>query len=101
MAKAHELMPAEIAASVPGLYATEHEKDPTVRVKWFTPDGSWTWFVTEYDPASGQCFGLVDGFEQELGYFDLGEIEQLRGPLGLRVERDLHFTPRPLSQVRK
>lgn len=42
-------------------------------------------------------FGLVIGHEPELGYFSVDELEQVRGRLGLPIERDLHFTPAPLS----
>ena len=96
--EAHNLLPESVAKTIPPLYATQHDKDPLVRVKWFTPDSSWTWYVTEYDPADRLCFGLVVGFEREFGNFSLDEIEEVRGPLGLRVERDLHFTPKPASQ---
>jgi hypothetical protein len=95
---AHHLMPEAIAKTMPGLYATQHDKDPLVRVKWFTPDSSWTWYVAEYDPAEHLCFGLVIGFEREFGYFSLEEIETVRGPMGLPVERDLYFEPKPASQ---
>ena len=40
------------------------------------------------------------GFERELGYFSLTEIEGVRGKLGLPVERDLYFEKKPLSQCR-
>ncbi|MCL4488384.1 MAG: DUF2958 domain-containing protein [Chloroflexi bacterium] len=46
-------------------------------------------------------FGAVSGAEFEIGYFSLSELESLRGPLGLSVERDLYFKPTPLSQIRK
>lgn len=36
-------------------------------------------------------FGYVIGLEAELGYFSLSELEQIRGALGLPVERDLYF----------
>lgn len=45
-------------------------------------------------------FGLVDGLETELGYFTLSELEALRGPWGLKVERDLHFGRTTLAQIR-
>ena len=95
---AHDLMPAAIAETFPPLYATQHEDDPVARLKWFTPDSSWTWFVVEYDPAERLCFGLVIGHERELGYFSLEEIQELRGPLGLQVERDLYWKAQPASQ---
>jgi hypothetical protein len=93
-------MPEAIAMTVPPLYATEHNKDPLVHVKWFTPDSSWTWYITEYDPVERLCFGVVVGFARECGYFSLDEIAASRGPLGLRVERDLYFEPKPASQCK-
>ena len=98
---AHVLMPESIAETIPALYATETITDPVAKVKWFTPDSSWTWYVLEYDPKEKLCFGLVEGFEKELGYFSLTEIEQARGPLGLQVERDLHWKPTPLSELQQ
>ena len=70
-----------------------------VIAKFFTPDGQWTWYATEYDPETREFFGLVDGFEAELGYFSLGELESARGPLGLAIERDLHWKERTLESV--
>ncbi len=47
-------------------------------------------------------FGLVDGFVAELGYFSLSELESVRGPFGVpAIERDVHFKPCTLSQVRR
>lgn len=51
----------------------------------------------EYDPAEHLCFGWVEGFEKEWGYFSLDELAEARGPLGLPIERDLHFVPTPRS----
>jgi hypothetical protein len=96
----HDLMPPDIAKEIPALYSTERQRDPVARVKWFTPDSSWTWYITEYDPVQRLCFGLVIGHERELGYFSLDEILEVRGPFGLPVERDLYFEPKPLSQCR-
>ena len=95
-----KLMPKKIEKGVPALYANEAIEDPIARVKFFTPDADFTWFVTEYDPEKRMCFGLVKGLETELGYFSLAELESVRGPLGLKIERDLHFSPKPLSEVR-
>ena len=44
-------------------------------------------------------FGLVSGFELELGYFSLSELESVRGPLGLPIERDLYFEPKTLQDL--
>jgi len=99
MNDAYSYVSAELASQVPPLYATEDNSDPTVWIKLFTPDSNWTWYLTEFDPSEKLAFGLVVGPATELGYFSLAELEQSRGPLGSRVERDLHFRPQPLSQV--
>lgn len=74
-----------------------------VYVKFFTPDAQWTWFAVSAsqcpDTGNVQFFGLVKGLETELGYFWLSELESVRGPLGLAVERDLYWTPVPLSDL--
>ena len=94
------LLTPALRASLPPLYGQEGTPDPIVYARFFTPDSSWTWLATEFDPEEGRFFGLVDGFEPELGYFLLEDLETSRGPLGLPIERDLHFTPAPLTTLR-
>jgi hypothetical protein len=61
-------------------------------VKLFTPDAQCTWLLTELgndDIVYGLCdLGLAS---PEIGYVCMSEIRELRGPLGLPVERDRHF----------
>lgn len=98
----NDLIPSTLLSEIPDLYASENETDPLVRVKLFTPDSNWSWFITEVSQSDGDtCFGLVIGLEVELGYFSLSELSQVRGVLGLPVERDLYFTPKSLSEVQK
>lgn len=100
--QAHEYMPPELAAQLPALYTTEGQGDDAIAyIKLFTPDSSWTWFICELDRDEGLCFGLVIGLETELGYFSLDELRAARGPMGLRIERDLYFQPTPLRLVRQ
>lgn len=98
-----KLLTDELRATLPKLYAQEDVKDPIVHAKFFTPDSSWTWFVTEgqEDGSDFRFFGYVVGFEGEWGYFVLSELESARGGLGLPIERDISFTPKPFSEVRK
>jgi len=80
---------------IPRVYATEQITDPEVYV--FTPDNSWTWLIVEYNPEQRLCFGPVKGLETELEYISLAELEEVCGPLGLPIERDLHWQRCPLS----
>lgn len=95
-----KLLTQELKKQLPPLYSQEHVEDPLVICKFFTPDSNWTWYAYEFD-GQDLFFGLVYGFEREFGYFTLHELEEARGPLGLPIERDLHFTPKKLSEVKK
>ena len=95
-----KLLTQELRKQLPALGATEHQEDPMVLLKLFTPDSNWSWFITEFDQQD-TFFGAVAGHEFELGYISLSELEQTTGPLGLHVERDLYFKPTPLSKIRK
>lgn len=86
------LLPDDVRASLPPLYSQEKETDPMIHVKYFTPDSSWTWYVTEGETRE-------DGHEPELGYFVLSELESVTGPMGLHIERDLYFEPKRKSEV--
>jgi hypothetical protein len=93
--------PDELKAQIPKLYSQEGSKDPMVYMKLFQPWGSWTWFITEGEEQDGDylMFGYVIGFEREWGYVSLNELSSIKGPYGLKIERDIHFTPKPKSQV--
>lgn len=96
-----ELIPKELLESIPKLYETEDVVNPTCHIKLFTPDANFTWYIIEISIDKKHCYGYVESLDNELGYFSLDEIKELKGPLGLKVERDLSFTPKPLSELRK
>lgn len=75
--------------------------DPRPVVKLFTPDGGATWLISAVDPDDPDILeGLCDlGLGcVEFGTVRLSEIQEVRGALGLPVERDVHFVAdRPIS----
>ena len=89
-----KLLTKEIAGKLPELYATEGipESEKVLVVKFFTPDSNWTWYGVEFD-GKDRFFGYVEGHEREWGYFSLKELASVRGPMGLKVERDLYWKP--------
>ena len=97
--RGHELLPQELKEQLPKLYENEeYGLEAKALVKYFTPDSNWTWYGSEFDEKD-IFFGLVSGFEVELGYFSLSELESVRGPLGLPIERDLHFKSETLREL--
>lgn len=79
----------------------QRDADHFPQLKLFNPCGAATWLITEMNPDdTDQLFGLCDlgmGFP-ELGYLSLHELTSVRLPMGLSIERDLHFRAKqPLS----
>ncbi len=95
-----KLLTKEILARLPAIGSTSEQADPIAQVKFFDPTGSWSWFITEYNPATGEMFGLVHGHEKEIGYIDFNELSAFRGRFGLGIERDMGWKPRPLSEIK-
>ena len=62
-------------------------------VKLFNPSGVGTWYLSELDPETNIAFGLCDLGDPELGYVSIDELSEVRGFMGLGIERDLHFQP--------
>lgn len=74
--------------------AGRDEPDHVPVLKLFNPVGAATWLLTELDLDNPRLvFGLCDlGLGcPELGWASLDEIESLRLPLGLKIERDMHW----------
>ena len=69
-----------------------NESNPIVIAKLFNPCGGGTWYLTEYDPKTRIAFGYVTGLaENEWGSISIQEMEELKLPFGLGIERDLYF----------
>lgn len=96
-----KLLTKEILSAFPKWTSTDGQGDSAkVIVKFFDPTGSWTWYATEFD-GEDTFFGLVCGFEQELGYFSLAELQSVKGAMGLGIERDLHLGPLTIGEARQ
>ena len=98
-----------LAGQFPPLYSQEHTPDPTVLAHFSSPANGWEWYLWEGSPVDENgyydtklekvdflCFGLVCGFEDEVGYVSLAELLSVAG----KVERDVNFQPQKRSAVR-
>lgn len=86
----------------------EMEEDPLFIAKYFNPAGAGTWYVMEAEPINDDdwwFFGYVespiDPLFNEYGSFTLKELESIRLPFGLTIERDLYFEPTRKSLIIK
>ena len=97
-----KLLTQQQLSELPDLYTQKNSKDPLCHFKLFTPDSSWSWYIIELSQKDqSTCFGYEKGLEDELGYFSLEELAEIKGPLGLAVEVDTSFVPMPLSEVKR
>ena len=90
---------AQVIAAMPKSYETDGQgKEAVAHLHYFT--GSWDWYITEKDVDSDgkgqiQAFGMVDGYECEMGYINLKEVTRAG------AELDLHWTPCTLRQIKE
>jgi len=90
-----QLLTDELRGIIPEFYSGEdiELEEKIIYAKFFLADANFTWYILEFDKKSNTFFALVDGLDRELGYVSLDELEQVRGHMGLHIERDLYFTP--------
>ena len=103
--RGHKLMTKELGVKIPAIGANEDVDDyydVLAQAKLFSPYTGWRWYITEWDPETGTCFGLVEGFETELGYFHLSELAEstVLGNVPA-VERDLYWEAKTIAEIRR
>lgn len=67
--------------------------DAYVVVKYFNPCGAGTWLITEGEKQENGdwlLYGYCHIFEWEWGYVLLSELDAIRLPFGLSIERELY-----------
>jgi hypothetical protein len=101
--RGYKMMTEEIKKAIPDLYEQDGKgREAMAYVHYFSPWSGWDWYGTEFD-GEDTFFGLVKGFETELGYFSLRELSEttvtLNGVERLAIERDISWKPRPLSKI--
>jgi hypothetical protein len=67
--------------------------------KFFAPNG-WRWYLMNQDPDHPDyLWGIVKGYEVEMGSFSLSELELAIFPFGMKIERDISFKPLSAQEV--
>lgn len=69
------------------------EIDPWYRVKFFDPSGGLTIYVQDYNPQTDRGWALFEWHKREWGNFNLRELSEIKGVLGLGIEIDVWWEP--------
>jgi hypothetical protein len=79
-------------------YAKKQEQD--IVAKFFNPCGDGTWYLMNMDKDNDYCWGIVKMMGNvEMGSFSLKELESIKLPFYLKIERDLYFKEMKSSEL--
>ena len=94
-----KLMTKDIKIKAQKQYDKGSDMEQMVVAKYFDPMGSWKWFLMNMDKDEDYCWGIVKGHAVEMGSFSMRELEGIKRPFGLGIERDTLFEPMKASKV--
>ena len=85
------LLKKELEQLIKNYNEQDGSKEFKAVVKLFNPTGIGTWYLSELNPDTNIAFGLSCLHEKELGDVSLDEMQELKLPLGLSIEKDRYF----------
>lgn len=95
-----QLMTKQIEKKARAQYSKGSDMDQLVVAKFFSPTSQWIWYLMNQDPEDlDYLWGIVKGFEVEIGSFSLEELTTFKGKFGLGIERDRYFKPMVAKEV--
>ena len=92
-------MTKEIQKQAEKQYPLGSDMEQKVVAKYFNPAGRGTWYLMNTEPGSDYAWGIVNLFEVEMGSFSINELESIKLPFGLGIERDILFEPMKSNDV--
>lgn len=95
-----KLMTKAIEKKAQKQFTQGSDMEQMVVAKFFDPCGNWTWYLMNQDPNdTNYLWGIVKGFEIEVGSFGLNDLLTYKGPFGIGIERDKFFKPMKAKDV--
>lgn len=95
----YHLLDHETLEKLPNLYSTERQGlNAIAQVKFMLSDSNWVWYGSEFD-GKDIFFGLIVKSVIELDYFSLRSLQDMRGPGGERIRRDIDYQPKSLGEL--
>ena len=89
------LLTKQLKRVIPDLGTTDNQVDRIVYTRFYVPNNNWEWYPFELSNQSDMMYGLVIGFEKEIGYFSEQELLSSKS-----VYRDTSFEPIKWSELK-
>ena len=96
-----KLLTKEITKKATKQYDEGSDMEQMVVAKYFNPTGNGTWYLMNMDKDEDYCWGIVDMFAVEMGSFSMRELQGIKLPLNMGIERDKYFEPIKASELWK
>jgi len=98
-----KLLTEQMRKTLPSLGSTAEESNPMCVAHLFNPVGAGDWYIIEGGEVNGEYifYGIANIIAPDFGEFLLSELENVKLPFGLTIERDLYWTPKPAQEVFK
>ena len=94
-----KLLTKDIINKAKRQYNKGSDMEQNVVAKFFNPSGRGTWYLMNMHDDEDYCWGICHINEWEIGSFSIKELESIRLPWGLKIERDRMFSPIKASKL--
>jgi hypothetical protein len=96
-----DLLPQEVRDRIPQLGMMEGEDDPMVSAKIVNPTSGYHWYLIAMQQLDQDaiCYGYIVGWDEELTYFNLSDLDLHAAEVGEPNQLDSTFVPCWLSEV--
>ena len=96
-----KLLTKSITEKAKKQYDKGSDMEQMVVAKFFNPIGNGTWYLMNLADDKDYAWGIVDMFAVEMGSFSMRELQGIKLPLNMGIERDKYFEPIKASELWK
>ena len=94
-----KLLTKSITEKAKKQYDEGSDMEQMVVAKYFNPTGNGTWYLMNLADDEDYAWGIVDMFAIEMGSFSMRELQGIKLPLNMGIERDKYFEPIKASEL--
>lgn len=94
-----KLLTEELMKKFAKIGSQQDVEDPIIIARYFVCIANWDFYATEFDPQTNMFTGIFKWLVTEWGTIRLEDLKSMRGPGGLKVERNRFFKSCRMSEL--